>query len=166
MRERLVTAALDRRWHFLYKQSHHQKLSHELENWTIPRNAQSVFDQPSIEQTTKSPNLTQTPRIIEPQQKLLKKVNFNVPMSATDVSVTKKLAVPLVPRSTALSTMTQFAIALRSQLDVPLPLKSSGTSKESLCPYCWSILNQEVFGDRSRWMFVLYFWHNFRASNS
>jgi hypothetical protein len=159
LRERLAVAALDRRWRFLYKQSHHQKLSQELENWSVRRNAQSIFESPDLIQPTERLRLEreQLPTIIEPQQRLQKKVNFHIPMSTTDASITQKLAIPAMPKSTALSIITQSAVTRRNQLDVPPAPKTPGSNlKELICPYCWTVLNRETFGPagRSRWMSV------------
>ncbi|KAF2436657.1 hypothetical protein EJ08DRAFT_578710 [Tothia fuscella] len=154
--ERLATAAIYRNWKILYKNKHAEKLKHDSESWFIPRNPQSVLEQPMLPHIVKAPQiLQQMPTIIEPTEDDTKKrVNF-VPMSVTEASTIRKLLVPAAPKS-SFSAITHSAVIRRGKLDVPSAPEMEEMAKETVCPYCCQVVGPELLGKgsttRARWV--------------
>jgi len=161
LNERLIGVALYRRWRLLYNQRHSEKERADMETWFVKRNAKPVLGEYAEgRQIFLSPELTRkAPFIVIEQPPLAEKEMQFAPMSTTEASVGKKLAVHSL-KSAVTSVMTQSAVGRRNELDIPhLPKISVEKSEETICPYCCDILDKKVIGSRKAneelWRFVL-----------
>ncbi len=155
-KQRLINAVVQTRWRILYKQRHHQKLSENVDDWFVDRHPDSVLGLTAgpKDENAASPQRFNTPTLTIQTEIQTKRLRF-APMSNTEASSVNRLVVPTMPKSSALSVITQSAVGRRSHLDVPPPPKAeTGGFPTRLCPYCCMNIGSEIFTDPSRWMLV------------
>lgn len=143
--ERLVHTILQRRRRLLYRISHQSKLESGTNDWFIPRNADSIIEEPQ-EQIQQGRH---TGREDSPTQR-----NREARQAVTVVDTIHTKATTLdrtgfssCGRSAILSMISPSAKVELEQLDVPPPPKPIvPAASEAPCPYCNQILGPEVIG--------------------
>lgn len=156
--ERLLSAALYRRWKILYKQEHSKKLRGNIDNLfgaPGPSSAVNQINQPPV---TDIAHLLEVPHlVVQDVTSAQRKVQIAAPTD-TMASTVQKLSVPMPSRSVAHTQISASGITRRAQLDIPRPssLNANITSHgEAVCPYCAQILRLDVVEDtvpgRAKW---------------
>jgi hypothetical protein len=145
--KRLIESGVYRRWKMHYKQEHAKKLSENIEDLMSSRakTEQSGVRILEIEDITLvSPKV---PEVITGTSLEAKDRFRFAPMSQTDASTTRRLALPLPRKSRAPTNMAPSEVIQRGKLDVPAaPKPERNASPEVVCPYCTQIISADVYG--------------------
>ncbi|KAB8360777.1 hypothetical protein FH972_024511 [Carpinus fangiana] len=142
LQSRLADSIVFRRKRIVYREKHHNKLSHGVDKaFEILTNTPS----PALMDLLGDPTATRR------AQALRKGIVPLRPLSGTNIgteasSVNRK-RLEAYPRSIAGSQITKNAAGRQAHLDVPPPPKIPSEATEILCPYCYRILKK---GDLQR----------------
>ncbi|KAL1970113.1 hypothetical protein VTN77DRAFT_6518 [Rasamsonia byssochlamydoides] len=152
--ERLVNAVIFRRRKLEYRKRHHEKLSHGVEEAFTIEVQEPVSSKGAADESRVSPSPAAARRGISPKTPgSVKSTSQTVTFSATEASSINHLKVSPYPKSIAVSAMTKSAVARRGQLDVPRPPDFDGPDKETVCPYCFRVVDKKELKD-VYWTFV------------
>lgn len=142
--DRLVSSIVFRRHKLLYRERHHEKLSQGVEQAFALGIEES--DRPYPSNTKQNENDSgrkphgKSRFLIAPT---IKSSSQTIPYSATEASLVNRLGFSSNPRSIALSGMTRSAVSRREQLDVPPPPRRASKDEETVCPYCFEVIDGE-----------------------
>jgi hypothetical protein len=149
--QRVVDAALFRRWKMFYKERHAQKLAQNLENlFDSGQDDQSAEEHGDIIQEGIPIITVEGPKNVGTSPLRSKTTRKMVAFSDTEPSVARGLKVAMAATSKAPSVMSRTGMARRSRLAIPrAPQPSTKESQETVCPYCSNIIGPELFEDKA-----------------
>lgn len=140
--DRLVEAAVFRRRKLEYRERHKEKLKQGVErsfasDFVLSLEPKDLAIRPAGAQHRGTP-------ILRRKSSSARGSISTMQYSATEASSVNRLNFASYPKSVAISGITKSAVARREQLDVPAPpSKSEGEVKETVCPYCFRIVDKE-----------------------
>ncbi|KAM0154324.1 hypothetical protein ACHAQE_000828 [Botrytis cinerea] len=140
--DRLVEAAVFRRRKLEYRERHKEKLKQGVErsfasDLVLSLEPKDLAIRPAGAQHRGTP-------ILRRKSNSARGSISTMQYSATEASSVNRLNFASYPKSVAISGITKSAVARREQLDVPAPpSKSEGEVKETVCPYCFRIVDKE-----------------------
>ena len=142
--DRLVSSVVFRRHKLLYRERHHEKLSQGVEQAFALGIEESDRRYPSNTQQNENDSRRKphgkSRFLVAPT---IKSSSQTIPYSATEASLVNRLGFSSNPKSIALSGMTRSAVSRREQLDVPPPPRLAGEDEETVCPYCFEVIDGE-----------------------
>lgn len=157
--ERLVNAAMHRRWKMRYKQEHALKLRGNMDELLSPETETKPVELDPPESMPSQVLPVAIPAVlVDPATAPQRRVQFS-PLSYTEASTVQKLLVPFPVRSAAPSNVTPSGVIRRDKLDIPpAPRPEKDTVAEVVCPYCTQVIRSDLFGQgqsqRARWASV------------
>lgn len=162
--DRLVSTIVFRRHKLLYRERHHEKLSQGVDQaFALEIGAPDRPHPPHMNQNDLVKKMYGKSRFLM-SPATVRSSSQTVPYSATEASVVNRLGFSPNPKSIALSGMTKSAVARREQLDVPPPPRIATEADETVCPYCFEVVDKEKL-THALWTLVLFPIYQQRISN-
>lgn len=140
--DRLASTVVFRRQKLLYRERHHGKLNQGVDqafglDVEIPDRSYPAKSKQDDMNTTRA-----KPRFLS-SRATVKSSSHTLPYSATEASLVNRIGLSPYATSVALSGMTRSAVARREQLDVPPPPRLIAEAEETVCPYCFEVVDKE-----------------------
>lgn len=141
--DRLVSTVVFRRHKLLYRERHHEKLNQGVDQaFGLEIEVPDISSAPKLSQNYLIKKSYGKSRFLKSPATVKSSSQTN-PYSATEASMVNRFGFSPYSKSVALSGMTKSTVARREHLDVPPPPRVDAEAEETVCPYCFEVVDKE-----------------------